>query len=300
MSHLNEALPLTRRWPAPLTRDQIMLLLAAVNQLFLGLDTWLAHSISGTIRPWEWTPIVFGPVAGVLLLAAGLIALRWRGPAMAIAFATLMASVAVGLAGSYLHAMRAVLPAAPLGEQVAISLLVWAPPVLAPMVFALVGVLGMSAAWIERPPDSGRLALPGDLYLPMPFSKTRGYYLLVGLGILASLVTSVLDHARTGFASGWVWLALAVAAFGAVAALGLGLAARPTVADLRVYMAAMVLLIAVGTLGAVLHVQANLIGESAVVVERFVRGAPFLAPLLFADMGLLGLVAMMGPEEEAG
>lgn len=300
MSHLNEALPLTRRWPAPLSRDQLMLLLASVNQLFLGLDTWLAHSISGTIRPWEWTPIVFGPVAGLLLLAAGLIALRWRGPAMGIAFATLLASVAVGLAGSYLHAMRAVLPAAPLGEQVAISLLVWAPPVLAPMVFALVGVLGMSAAWIERPPDSGRLALPGDFYLPMPFSKTRGYYLLVGLGILASLVTSVLDHARTGFASGWVWLALAVATFGAVAALALGLTARPSVADLRVYVAAMGLLMVVGAVGAILHVEANLVGESVVVLERFIRGAPFLAPLLFADMGLLGLIAMMAPHEQGG
>jgi hypothetical protein len=52
-----------RRW-LPMTRDQMMLLMAAVNEIFLGIDTYLAHNISGTIRPYEWIPIVFGPVAG--------------------------------------------------------------------------------------------------------------------------------------------------------------------------------------------------------------------------------------------
>jgi len=119
MSHLETALPWVRGRHSPLSRDQLMLLLAAVNQLFLGVDTYLAHSISGTIRPWEWTPIVFGPVAGLLLLVAGLIALRWRTPAMGIAFVTLLASVAVGLVGSWLHWQRAVLPAAPAGSAAA-------------------------------------------------------------------------------------------------------------------------------------------------------------------------------------
>ena len=41
-----------------------MLLMAAVNEIFLGVDIYLAHSISGTITPYEWIPIVFGPVAG--------------------------------------------------------------------------------------------------------------------------------------------------------------------------------------------------------------------------------------------
>ena len=49
--------------------------MTAMNLILLGLDTYLAHSISGTIRPGEWIPIIFGPVAGVLLLVAGLIAI---------------------------------------------------------------------------------------------------------------------------------------------------------------------------------------------------------------------------------
>jgi hypothetical protein len=57
------------------------------------------------------------------------------------------------------------------------------------------------------------------------------------------------------------------------------------------------LLILVGMLGVLLHIQRNLVMENAIVVERFVRGAPFLAPMLFADMGALGLIILLDPKE---
>ncbi len=71
MYHLATLVPPVRRARIPLSRDQVMLLMAAVNEIFLGIDIYLAHSISGTIVPDEWIPIVFGPVAGALLLLAG-------------------------------------------------------------------------------------------------------------------------------------------------------------------------------------------------------------------------------------
>ena len=64
-----------------------------------------------------------------------------------------------------------------------------------------------------------------------------------------------------------------------------------------VYIAAMVLLILSGPLGTLVHVQANLVGGSTFILERFLRGAPFLAPLLYTNMGLLGLVALLDPGE---
>ena len=57
----------------PVTRGQIMMLMVAVNLLFLGLDIYLAHGMNGTIRPYEWIPIIFGPAAGVVLLVAHLL-----------------------------------------------------------------------------------------------------------------------------------------------------------------------------------------------------------------------------------
>jgi len=48
----------------------------------------------------------------------------------------------------------------------------------------------------------------------------------------------------------------------------------------------------------VLHVQDSLTSEWRFVTERFIRGAPVLAPMLFADIGGLGLLALLSPVEE--
>jgi len=287
---------LRRRW-LPLTRDQMMLLMAAVNEIFLGIDTYLAHSISGTIRPYEWIPIVFGPVAGGLLLIAGLIALRRRPLASSIATIVLGASIVVGLLGAYFHLRRALLPQAAPGEQISVDLLVWAPPILGPLTFSLTGLLGMSAAWAEYPPDSGVLSLIGRRRLALPYSKSQAYFFMVAMGSLATVISSVLDHARTGFVNPWLWVPIAAGVFGTVGAAGMGMTERRRRADLAIFAGGMGLMIAVGIVGAVLHVIDDLTAAGVFVVERFIRGAPFLAPLLFANMGSLGLFVLLGPEE---
>lgn len=299
MYHLATVFPPVRRIRLPLSRDQLMLLMAAINEIFLGIDIYLAHSISGTIVPNEWIPIIFGPIAGVLLLFSGLIATKRRLLATVIANIVFMCSIVVGLLGAYFHLVRAILPTGPVGQQVTVNLLVWAPPILGPLTFALVGVLGISAAWLENPPDSGRLALLAGRYVQLPFSKTRAYFFWVGLGTLATVISSVLDHARTNFENPWLWVPTAIGVFGVVVAVTLGAIDRPTRADLITYTAAMLLLILVGIVGALLHVNFNLIAQGTVVPERFIRGAPFLAPLLFSNMGVLGLIALLDPVEMA-
>ena len=61
----------------------------------------------------------------------------------------------------------------------------------------------------------------------------------------------------------------------------------------------MVVIILVAITGVVLHVQSNLIAEDTIITERFIRGAPILAPLLFADIASLGLVVLFDPDETA-
>ena len=78
----------------------------------------------------------------------------------------------------------------------------------------------------------------------------------------------------------------------------LGALDRPKRADLIIYIVAMLLLIVVGVIGAVLHVLGNLTSQGEVVIERFIRGAPFLAPLLFANVGTLGLIVLLDPREK--
>src|SRR4030067_1000319 len=99
-------------------------------------------------------PIIFGPVAGVLLVLAGLLAIRKRQLATVMASLIYLASLVVGLLGAYYHLVRAILPYAPTGEMVSVPLFVWAPPILGPLTFALVGLIGRSAVWLGAPPHS--------------------------------------------------------------------------------------------------------------------------------------------------
>ncbi len=281
----------------PLSRDQWMLLMAAINELFLAIDIYLAHNLNGTLRPNEWIPVIFGIVAGVLLLLAGLVAIRWRTSAAIIASLILASSILVGLLGAYFHVARAIRPDAPSGEIVTIPLLIWAPPIVGPLIFSLVGLWGVSAAWIEEPPDSGILRLWGETRIHLPFSKSRAFLFMVSAGILATLLSSVLDHGRAQFENPWLWPPIVVGIFATVVAFGLAAIDRPSRGDIAVYLVAMILLIFTGVTGFALHIEFDLTTQNVIVSERFLRGAPFLAPMLFANMGLVGLLALMDPSE---
>jgi len=289
---------LNRLKKLPISRDQLILLMVAINEIFLGIDIYLAHSISGTIVPNEWIPIIFGPVAGVLLLLIGIFAFRNRRLANMQASVIFFISILVGLLGAYFHIRRGILPTGPMGEWASIDMLVWAPPLLGPLTFSLIGMLGLSAAWQESPPESGRLELSRRIQYQLPFSKTRAIFFFVGLGILASLISMVFDHARTGFTNPWLWISSAVAVFSTVVPITLGLISKPRHGDLAIYIGSMIAVILIGIIGMYLHIRENLIADGVIVTERFIRGAPFLAPMLFADMGAFGLIAILDPREK--
>ncbi len=67
--------------------------------------------------------------------------------------------------------------------------------------------------------------------------------------------------------------------------------------DILICFLVMMLLNVVGVLGTGLHILDNLTANGQFVLERFIQCAPFLAPLLFANMGSLGLITLLDPEE---
>lgn len=290
--------PRVSRLRLPFSRDQLFLMMVAVNEIFLGLDILLAHLLSGTIVLREWIPIIFGPLAGLVLAFTAWLAARRYRAAVAIANLVFIFSIAVGLLGTYYHFIRAILPTGPSGSRISLEMLVWAPPVIGPLVFSLVGLIGITAVWPEDPPESGRLRLPGQRLIQFPLNKTRAFFLMVSLGTLATLISSVLDHARTGFQNPWLWIPVAAGTLGVLAPLVLALLRHPGRGDILIYFLVMGLLILVGALGAGLHVLENLTSRGEFVLERFIRGAPFLAPLLFANMGTLGLINLVGSTEK--
>ena len=68
MYHLATVVPRVQRIRIPLSRDQVMLLLAAINEIFLGIDIYLAHEI---ISPREEENLVIVPSAGHIDLIIG-------------------------------------------------------------------------------------------------------------------------------------------------------------------------------------------------------------------------------------
>ncbi len=296
-AYLEVLFPRLAKIKIPLTRDQLMLIMAAINEIFLGIDIYLAHLLSGTIVLREWIPILFGPIAGLLLLLAGWFAGKNRKIAVWIANIVFILSIIVGFLGTYFHFIRAILPTGPAGSKISIEMLIWAPPIIGPLVFSLVGLLGITAIWREEPLNSGRLILFREKAIQLPFSKTRAFFLMVSLGTLATLISSVLDHARNNFQNPWVWVPVVAGVLGVIVPLIMAVMDEPKRGDLLIYFLVMGLLILVGVIGAGLHILDNLTSKSQFVAERFIRGAPFLAPLLFANMGTLGLLNLFNPAE---
>lgn len=280
-----------------LGRDQWVLLLTAVNQFFLSLDTYLVHVLNGTILFREWIPIGFGIIAGCMLLLAGALAFRQRPLATWLATIVLLASVVVGLLGAYFHLVRGILPTAPLGQRISLDLLIWAPPVLAPFAFAGVGIMGISAAWVEKPRGSGCLQITAKRTVQLPYSKAQAYALLVSLGILVAVVSSILDHARHEWENPWLWLPVLVGVFATIVSCGFGLVSKTHKTDVIIYVVTMILLVLLGMVGAYFHIRADLTAGNLFVTERFLRGAPVLSPLLFSNMGMLGLIILLEPNK---
>jgi hypothetical protein len=292
-----EVIPAVRRIRVPLSRDQAMMLLLAVMQVGMGIEAFTGHEMSGTIVPNEWIPIIYGPLAGLVLIIAGLTARRHAMTGQMMAGGVFVTSIAVGLLGAFFHLRRATAWAAPPGERFSLNLLIWAPPVIAPLMFALIGVLGLSSVWAEEPAGSGVLRLWGERRVRLPLSKTRAFFLWVGLAMLATVVSSVLDHARANFQNPWLWVPTAVGIFGTAVTIALGAIRDPRRSDLAIYAVTLALMIVIGPVGVWLHVRNDLTAGGVVVMERLLRGAPVMAPLLFSNMGLLGAIVLLDPRE---
>ena len=171
---------------------------------------------------------------------------------------------------------------------------VWFPPVLAPLAFSLVAVLGASALFEEVPEGSGRILLLGQRSVKMPLPKRQAYFLLVALGILIAVVSATLDHGREGLAEPWMWVATAAGVFAAVAVVVYAALLEPGREATVSVNVALLALGAVGLLGEGFHLAADLqLAVGDVVVEKFIRGAPPLAPLLYTYVALLGLIAQL-------
>ena len=87
-------------------------------------------------------------------------------------------------------------------------------------------------------------------------------------------------------------IAIIFGLFSTSVVLYLSVAREWTRGDGLVYFWTMITAVIIGVLGFGFHLSADLAGTGAISMERILAFAPVLAPLLFSDLGMLGLLVV--------
>ena len=235
------------------------------NLAFLGADIGLAHGENSYARSEEWIPLGFSALAVVLMLPA-LVSERLRQRTRKLALLVGGAAILVGVGGMIYHLSSAFF------EEQTLANLVYAAPFVAPLAYVGVGLL-LLLTRMEPP------------------SAWGSWILLLTLGGFAgNLALSLLDHAQNGFARWSEWIPVFAAAF----ACSFLLLAMLRPADRALVRATVVVLgaqILVGLAGFGLHLFGDAQRPGA-WLDRVLHGAPLFAPLLFANLALLGALGL--------
>jgi hypothetical protein len=235
------------------------------NLAFLGVDIALAHAENGYARAEEWLPLGFSAIAVVLLLPA-LFGAKLRDKTRWLALFVGAMAILIGVAGMIYHLSSAFFEAQTLAN------LVYAAPFVAPLAYVGVGLL-LLLTRLEPPASWG------------------GWILFLTLGGFAgNFALSLLDHAQNGFARKSEWIPVAGAAF-ATSFLAMAVI-RP--ADRLLSRATAAVLgaqVLIGGAGFALHLAGNA-QRPGPWLDRLLHGAPLFAPLLFANLALLGALGL--------
>jgi hypothetical protein len=236
------------------------------NFAFLGLDIAIAHTQNHFRERVEWSPIVFSAVAVALLLPMVVgVRERWCRRAEVL---VAVGSVAVGVLGMVLHLRSAFFVERTLHN------LVYSAPFVAPLAYVGVGLLLLL---VRLEPTGSPVLGPWILVL------TLG-------GFVGNFGLSLLDHAANAFFRWTEWIPVFASAF-ASAFLLVGLL-RKEPGFALILAGVLVAQAVVGALGFALHVSADLRRPDAILADRFIYGAPLFAPLLFANLALLGVLGL--------
>ncbi len=270
----------------PMEKNRFLLMFAGVNLIFTGLDVALAHSINSFVPPYEWIPVYFAPIGA---LTCFILAFQSKpsGTVALIHILMMCVGVFVGIIGTGFHLNQVLSPTGRLSW----AWIVFGSPILAPLSFAGVSLIGLYGVTSELEGQPGVLEVPGLGKFKAPISRERHFMWLVGLGFAGSAITSIIDHAQYGYTT-FKLIAVVYGIFATSVVLYLSLARRWSHGDQLTYFWTMIAAIIVGVLGFAFHLAKDLTDTGQISLERILVFAPVFAPLLFSDLGILGLLVV--------
>ncbi len=244
-------------------------LFAILNIGFLTFDIFLAHSVNHFRNRAEYIPLFFSAFAPVLLIFA--LAVRYRWPAVwkDLGYLVGWSAVLVGLTGVILHLESHFF------YERTIRSLTYSAPFAAPLAYTGLGFLLIVNRMVDARTEEWAL-----------------WVLLLTLGgFIGNFIFSLADHAGNGFFNPLEWVPVFASAI-AIGFMTVPLIRRVSRAYIDLCAAILLLEAGVGLWGFVLHAAGNLRGPSINPFENFIYGAPPMAPLLFPNLMVLGIIAL--------
>lgn len=235
----------------------------------LVFDIYLAHSGNSFRRSSEYIPLYFSAMAPLALIA--ILPLQHRAPAVwrDVGYLVGWLAVLIGLTGVILHLDSQFFHARTLRS------LTYAAPFAAPLAYTGLGLLLIVNRMID----------PDD-------TEWAQWVLLLALGGFAgNFVFSLTDHAMNGFFNPVEWVPVVSSAF-AVSFLLVPFLMTVTRRFLTLCAAVLAVQAAVGVIGFTLHLRAVFRQAGPTFFERLLTGAPPMAPLLFPNLVILGLIGL--------
>lgn len=238
-------------------------------------DVLLAHSENHFRNPAEFIPFAFSLAAAAFLATALVMFLRFRWTALwrFTGFFIGWLSILVGIAGVVYHLDSNFFYARTLKS------LTYAAPFAAPLAYTGLGCLLIMNRMVSE---------LGKEWAHWVLFFTLG-------GFAGNFTLSLADHATNGFFRWTEWIPVVSSAV-AVGFLLVLLLAGPPGVFLKWCYAVLVLQIAVGLAGFLLHAFADFHGMSSDLFENIISGAPPFAPLLFPNLAILGFIGLSAAE----
>jgi hypothetical protein len=242
---------------------------AILNIGFLTFDIYLAHSVNQFRNQAEYIPLIFSASAPAALILG--LALRSRWPAVwkDLGYLVGWAAVLVGLTGVIFH-----LESHFFFERTLRSL-TYSAPFAAPLAYTGLGFLILMNRMVDA---ASREWAQWVVFLALG-------------GFIGNFVFSLTDHAGNGFFNPLEWVPVAASAV-AVGFLTVPLLMQVSLRYLDLCVGILLLEACIGAWGFILHALGNLRGPSIHAFDNFIYGAPPLAPLLFPNLMVLGVIGL--------
>jgi len=242
---------------------------AILNVGFLTFDIYLAHSVNQFRNHAEYIPLFFSATAPAVLLVALSQRKHHRMIWKILGHIVGWAAIGVGLTGVVLHLQSNFF------YERTLRSLTYSAPFAAPLAYTGLGFLLV----MNRMVDSESVEWAQWIVL-----------FTIG-GFIGNFVFSLADHAGNGFFFRVEWAPVFASAI-AIGFLCVPLLMRVSRAFIDLIAAILVLEAGIGLWGFVLHTMGNLEGPSIHAFDNFIYGAPPMAPLLFPNLMVLGIIGL--------